>query len=392
MLHILILNLGSTSFKYKLFSVAAEERLLSEGSVENIGSQGRYRVKTPEGGTAEGSCACASHADALALCMEAMKQTRVPVELGSLDAIGYKAVHGGTISGSHVVTDALLDEMEKMAPLAPAHNPVYLRMMCSVASLYPSLTQIACFETSFHRTVPLQRAVYGIPLEWAERYGLRRYGFHGSSHSYIAWKMRQLAPHARRVVSIHLGGSSSMCAIADGQSVATSMGATPQSGLFHNNRVGDLDVFCLPVLAEALGGYPQALEALSGQSGFLGLSGVSNDLRDIEKAAQAGDARAELAIAAFADNIVGYIGMFTAYLGGADALAFTGGIGRNSAEVRRRVADNLQFLGVKLDASRNGGNAEGRISAPDSAAEVWVLETNEELMVMRGCAELLNAR
>ena len=391
MLRILILNLGSTSFKYKLFGIDAQERVLSTGSVESIGARGHYCVKALEGEQAEGVCTCATHADALTLCIESMRKIGIPVDMNSLDAVGYKAVHGGTISGSQFVTDALLDEMEKMVLLAPAHNPVYLSMMRSVAKLYPSLTQIACFETAFHQTIPMERAVYGIPLEWARQYGLRRYGFHGSSHSYIAWKMQQEAPYAKRVISLHLGGSSSMCAIADGQSVATSMGATPQSGLFHNNRVGDMDVFCLPVLADVLGGYTQAFQALSAQSGFLGLSGVSNDLRDIEKAAQQGNTRAELAIAAFTDNIVGYIGMYTAYLGGLDALVFTGGIGRKSAVVRKRVADKLAFVQTALDHKRNQDSMEGKISTPDSGVEVWVMETNEELMVMRSCVTLLEA-
>ena len=285
--------------------------------------------------------------------------------------------------------EALLAEMEKMVPLAPAHNPVYLAMMKSVRAKYPKLTQIACFETAFHQTMPLERAVYGIPYEWVEQYGIRRYGFHGSSHSYIAWKMSQESPQARRVISVHLGGSSSLCAIRDGKSIASSMGATPQSGIFHNNRVGDLDVFCLPVLAEKLGGLEKALKALSSQGGFLGLSGISNDMRDVDRAAKEGDRRAERAIAAFADEIVGYIGMFTAYLGGTDAIVFTGGIGLNDAAFRQRVADKLGFLQVKLDAERNVRGYEGKISAADSGAEVWAWETNEELMVARGCVKVL---
>ena len=167
------------------------------------------------------------------------------------------------------------------------------------------------------------------------------------------------------------------------------MGATPQSGIFHNNRVGDLDVFCLPVLAEKLGGLEKALKALSSQGGFLGLSGISNDMRDVDRAAKEGDRRAELAIAAFADEIVGYIGMFTAYLGGTDAIVFTGGIGLNDAAFRQRVADKLGFLQVKLDAERNVRGYEGKISAADSGAEVWAWETNEELMVARGCVKVL---
>ena len=321
--------------------------------------------------------------------MAALQRLQIPIDMSSLDAIGYKAVHGGALSDAHVIDEALLAEMERMAPLAPAHNPVYIAMMKSVRERYPALTQIACFETAFHQTMPPERAVYGIPYEWMEQYGLRRYGFHGSSHSYIAWRMQQEAPEARRVISVHLGGSSSLCAIRDGKSIATSMGATPQSGVFHNNRVGDMDVFCLKVIADQLGGLDNALGALSARSGFLGLSGVSNDMREIKQAAQQGNARAELAISAFADEIVGYIGMFTAYLGGVDAIAFTGGMGLNDADLRLRVVKKLSFLNAVLDDDANLPGREGLISAPESGVALWVLETNEELMVARGCVRVL---
>lgn len=388
MKRILVLNLGSTSFKFKLYEMGEKENLLATGGVENIGTEGSYKIKA-DSKEKKDSCFCRTHADALELCMDVLNQLEVPVNMETLDAVGYKAVHGGSVSGSRLIDEALLAEMEKMVPLAPAHNPVYLAMMKSVRAKYPKLTQIACFETAFHQTMPLERAVYGIPYEWVEQYGIRRYGFHGSSHSYIAWKMSQESPQARRVISVHLGGSSSLCAIRDGKSIASSMGATPQSGIFHNNRVGDLDVFCLPVLAEKLGGLEKALKALSSQGGFLGLSGISNDMRDVDRAAKEGDRRAELAIAAFADEIVGYIGMFTAYLGGTDAIVFTGGIGLNDAAFRQRVADKLGFLQVKLDAERNVRGYEGKISAADSGAEVWAWETNEELMVARGCVKVL---
>lgn len=388
MKRILVLNLGSTSFKFKLYEMGEKENLLATGGVENIGTEGSYKIKA-DGREKKDGCSCHTHTDALELCMDVLNQLEVPVNMETLDAVGYKAVHGGSVSGSRLIDEALLAEMEKMVPLAPAHNPVYLAMMKSVRAKYPKLTQIACFETAFHQTMPLERAVYGIPYEWVEQYGIRRYGFHGSSHSYIAWKMSQESPQARRVISIHLGGSSSLCAIRDGKSIASSMGATPQSGIFHNNRVGDLDVFCMPVLAEKLGGLEKALKALSSQGGFLGLSGISNDMRDVDRAAKEGDRRAELAIAAFADEIVGYIGMFTAYLGGTDAIVFTGGIGLNDAAFRQRVADKLGFLQVKLDAERNVRGYEGKISAADSGAEVWAWETNEELMVARGCVKVL---
>lgn len=386
---VLVLNLGSTSFKFKLYEMGGEEVLRATGGVECIGAAGSYRVKTADGAQEQDACACMTHADALELCMAALQRLQIPIDMNTLDAIGYKAVHGGALSDAHVIDEALLAEMERMVPLAPAHNPVYIAMMKSVRERYPALTQIACFETAFHQTMPPERAVYGIPYEWTEQYGLRRYGFHGSSHSYIAWRMQQEAPEARRVISVHLGGSSSLCAIRDGKSVATSMGATPQSGVFHNNRVGDMDVFCLKVIADQLGGLDNALGALSAKSGFLGLSGVSNDMREIKQAAQQGNARAELAISAFADEIVGYIGMFTAYLGGVDAIAFTGGMGLNDADLRLRVVKKLGFLNAVLNDEANLPGREGLISAPESGVALWVLETNEELMVARGCVRVL---
>ena len=384
---IMVMNLGSTSFKFKLFYMDAEETCIASGGVENIGSAGSCAVSV-RGKKVREACACQDHPGALARCMDLLEENGLPVALESLDALGYKAVHGGRISGAQVVDDSLIREMERMNGLAPAHNPVYLSMMRSMREKYPGLLQIACFETAFHATIPLFRAVYGVPYEWAERYGVRRYGFHGSSHSYIAWKMAREAPWAKRVISVHLGGSCSICAILEGKSVASSMGATPQSGVFHNNRVGDLDVFCLPLLAERLGGYDQAFRALSKESGLLGLSGVSNDMRAVEQAAKDGNERAALAADAFLDSVVGYIGMYTAYLGGADAVCFTGGIGANDADFRKRAAERLAFLGARVDDGLNAAG-NGRISAEDSGVSLWAFETNEELMVARGCMTIL---
>lgn len=387
-MRIIVLNLGSTSFKFKLYDMEDQERLLASGSVESIGGAGAFKVKAPIG-TAEGSCTCATHIDAFNLCIEELNKIGIEIDIENVDAVGYKAVHGGRLSDAHVVNDELLLEMEKMTAFAPAHNPVYLNMMREVAQNYPNLRQIACFETAFHASVPEERAVYGVPNEWVEKYGIRRYGFHGSSHSYIAYKMKELAPEARRVISLHLGGSSSMCAILDGKSIATTMGATPQSGLFHNNRVGDFDVFCLPELCEQEGGIDAVMKKLASHSGFLGLSGVSADLREVEKAKNAGNAKADLAIRAFTDNIVGYIGMFAAYLGGLDAIVFTGGIGQNSFTLRQAVCERLQWLGVKLDPNKNCTKEDIQINTADSSVGIYAMETNEELMVARGAVRVI---
>ena len=385
---ILVLNLGSTSFKLKLFEIYKDEKLLASGSVE-IGENGKSKISA-NNIVLEANCTCLCHADAMEHCIQMIEKAGIVVDLKKVDAIGYKAVHGGAISGARIIDEMLLAEMEKMIPFAPAHNPVYLSMMRHIREKYPLITQVACFETSFHQTQPLYRAVYGVPYEWIQQFGIRRYGFHGSSHSFIAWKMSQAAPRLKRIISCHLGGSSSLCAIQDGKSAAASMGVTPQSGLFHNNRVGDLDVFCLPTLAEKMGGIDNVMSILSKESGFKGLSSVSNDLREVITAADYGNSQAKLAIEAFCDNIVGYIGMYTAYMGGLDAIVFTGGIGFNSARIRSDVCNRLGFINVKLNEEANIAGNEGCISGTGSGISVWIIETNEELMVARGCMDCLN--
>lgn len=322
---------------------------------------------------------------------EALDEIGIPIKISELDAIGHKAVNGGSISGSQLVDDGLLKEMGKMIPFTPAYNPVYLAMMYSIREKHPQLRQIACFETSFRHTIPFERVVYGIPYEWLKEYGIRCYGFHGSSHSDIAWKMRKIAPNAKRVISVHLGGSCSLSALSEGKGIATSMGATPQNGVFHNSRVGNFDVCCLPFLSEWLGGLDKVMEALSIRGGLLGISGISNDLRTVEQVVTLGNKRAELAIAAFADAATGYIGMYMAFLGGLDALVYAGGIGFNAISIRKRIVDKLGFLKAILDDSLNKSGCEGRISTSDSRVEIWSLDTNEELMVARGCFGLLEA-
>ena len=393
MKRILVLNLGSTSFKFKLYEMGDQETLIATGGVERIGAEnGLYEVKSASGLKEEGSCVCPVHADGLEVCMNAMKHIGLAIDMTSLDVLGYKAVHGGRFSGSQYVTEELIAEMERMVPFAPAHNPIYLSMMKAMGEKYPNLVQIACFETAFHATIPLERAVYGVPYEWMQEYGIRRYGFHGSSHSYIAWKMSQIAPENHCIISAHMGGSSSLCAIRDGKSIAASMGATPQSGVFHNNRVGDLDVFTLPVLVEKYGSFDKVMSLLSKESGFQGLSGVSNDVRFIEEEAAAGNQRSELALNAFADEVAGYIGMYAAYLGHLDAVVFTGGIGFKDTIIRKKIVDRLGLFHAKMDESKNIRAYEGKLSTPDSGVELWAMETNEEIMVARGCMKLLNGK
>lgn len=382
---IFILNLGTTSFKCKLFRCEdTVQEVIAEGELESVGAkQSPYVLRYADGRCREGAEPVKDHGQAFSLCLGILQQDGILRDLEDLSAVGYKAVHGGSLSGTCLVDDKLLAEMERVTPLAPAHNPIYLAAMKDIAARFPGLTQVARFETSFHETIPACRTTYGVPWQWREELGIRKYGFHGSSHQYIATRMQQLQPEAKRVICCHLGGSSSVCAILDGKSVATTMGATLQSGLFCNNRVGDFEAFCLPVLMERYGSLDAVMKILSSESGLLGLSGVSNDLREVLAAMDEGNPHAKLAVEVLVDNIVGYVGMYTAYLGGLDALVFTGGIGLNSGRIRALVCEKLAYLGLNLDANRNDGREDGCISTDGSRVRVWRLKTNEELVVAR---------
>lgn len=385
---LLLLNLGTTSFKFQLYDFRNGEEVTASGMVERVGGDGFCRLRLPSG-AAENLCRCRSCTEAFELCIRLMQEEGVLSSLEELDAVGFKAVHGGSLSGTRLVDEELLQTMERFIPFAPAHNPVYLELMRSLRERYPTLCQAVRFETSFHADIPAFRTVYGVPWQWAEEWGVRRYGFHGSSHEYIASRMQTLEPDAKRIISIHLGGSSSLCAIRDGESIASSMGATPQTGLFQNNRVGDFDVCCLPQLVKRCGSLERVMEILCTQSGFLGLSGVSNDLREVLDARESGNPHADLAVRAFADQIIGYIGMFAAYLGGLDAIAFTGGIGQNCRLLREMVCESLTLFHARLLDGAEYRGEDCRISATDSGISVWVIQTNEEQVLARHIRALL---
>src|SRR4051812_44033323 len=317
MMLVLVANLGSTSFKFKLLDMNADGAELARGGYECIG-QKDSPFKT--------------HADVIDVILKDLAAKG----LKKLDAIGFKAVHGGPISGAVRVTDEVIAIQEQFADVAPAHNPPYIAAMRAFAQKLPGVPQVAAFETAFHQTVPLARQVYAIPTEWTEKLGIRRYGFHGASHRYIATRVAELVgpEKSRRIISCHLGGSSSVCAILDGKSMGNSMGLTPQAGLPQNNRVGDFDTFALLRLIKHGYTVEDVLKKLGKEGGLLGISGVSNDMRDIEKAATEGNARAQLAIDAFVEGVRHYLGAYLVVLGGCDVLVFTGGIGENGIAIR----------------------------------------------------------
>ncbi len=390
---IFVMNLGTTSFKFKFYAFEGENtRVLATGELESIGVPlSRYELAYEDGRSISEEAPIPDHGAAFAHCFSILQRDGIIRDLDDVTAVGYKAVHGGNLSGTCLVDDALIAEMERVTPFAPAHNPIYLNAMKDIKNRFPGLTQVARFETSFHGSIPEKRVTYGVPYQWKEEMGIRRYGFHGSSHQYISQTVAKLQPGARKIINCHLGGSSSICAILDGKSVATSMGTTLQSGLFNNNRVGDFEPFCLKPIMDHYGyTLDETLEILSKKSGLLGLSGVSNDLRLVLEAAEQGDTHAQLAFDTLCDNILGYIGMYAAYLNGLDALVFTGGIGTNSAPLRKRVCESLTYLGLSLDEEANQDRGDGKISTDDSKVTVWRLKTDEESVVANCVREFLN--
>ncbi|MFI5459048.1 MAG: acetate/propionate family kinase [Isosphaerales bacterium] len=392
---VLVANLGSTSFKYRLFDMGdPAEPVLARGSIERIGStSARVLIKSTRG-ERELVRPIADHGEAVQLCLAQLTdpETGVVRDAGEVSAIGFKAVHARNLTGVHFVDESVLAAMEAFADVAPAHNPPYTRAMRMLRGRFPGLPLVAAFETGFHRTIPEENQRYAIPGRWATELGIRRWGFHGASHGYIAGRMPELLGRSDiKLISCHLGGSSSLCAIRHGRSVACSLGMSPQSGLPHNNRVGDFDVFALPVILRETGkGLDEVLSILANQSGLEGLSGVGRDLRDIEAAAASGHADAKLAIGVFIAAIRHYLGAYLLELGGADAIVFTGGIGENSSAIRAGVCRELGWFGIELDPARNaGGPAERVISTPGSRVQVWTVPTNEELVVARQAKQLL---
>ena len=390
---ILVANLGSTSFKYRLFDMT-DERQLARGGVERIGAAESRTFAEIGGQKRESVSAVPDHAVAVRECLAQLTAPDFGCleDAGEVSAIGFKAVHAGSAGGVRVVDEDVLQAMESLSPTAPAHNPPYVKAMRLLGRRLPEIPLVAAFETAFHETIPDRNRFYAVPWDWSQEYDIRRWGFHGASHRYVATRLGELlGRNDARIISCHLGGSSSICAIKAGKSVATSMGMSPQTGVPHNNRVGDFDPFALPVLMKKSGkSLEELLDDLAKNSGLLGLSGISGDVRDLEGAAATGDKRAQLALDVFTSAVRHYLGAYLVELGGADAIAFAGGIGENGVNTRTAVCAGLEELGIVLDPAANASTrSEGRISAENSRVQIWVVPTNEELIVARQTKELL---
>lgn len=374
---ILIANIGSTSFKYRVFDMR-EEAVLATGCIERIGNPGGE---------------CSDYALAIRRCIDDISGSgKVLASLSELSAIGFKTVHAGPMSGARQVDDNVLSAMEEFAFLAPAHNPPYVAAMRAFRKQLPHVPLVAVFETAFYAELDEAATTYAVPHEWQQKYGIRRYGFHGASHRSASERVQTVLGRTNlRHVSCHLGGSSSIAAIRNGVAIDTSFGISPQSGLPQNNRVGDLDVFAALFMMRKLGiGVDEMASLLGSQSGLAGISGMSGDVRDLARAAESGNYRAKLALNVFVRAIRHYIGAFTLELGGLDVLTFSGGIGENSAEIRSAVCRDLLGFGIQIDEEWNRAvQRQGTLSSEQSKVAVLVLPADEEIVVARATAAFL---
>ena len=383
---ILVCNVGSTSLKFKLYDMP-DARVLAQCGVERVGSDHdaifRYENCLTGQKIAFDKADIPNYESGIRLFLDYLTGADMGVisAVTEIERVGYKATLSKGHFGIHELDEEVLQGMEDWLSLAPLHNRAYLDAIAVMRGFLPEARFIGCFETAFHRDIPLERKIYGVPYEWYERYGVQRLGYHGASHGYIADVLNEQG-RDYKAISCHLGGSCSVCAIENGRSVDTSFGMSLESGLIHANRVGDMDTSMSYFLRSEGMSDEEILQGLQKKGGLLGISGVSNDLRYVIEAAQNGNERAKLALDVFVTGIVHYIGAFAMDLGRLDYLVFTAGIGEHSVLLRERVCEKLGLLGVKLDKEKNAQNEEV-ISAADSAVRVLVIPTNEELGIAR---------
>ena len=389
-MNILVINCGSSSLKYQLIN-SETEGVLAKGLCERIGIDGMLTYQ-PEGGEKEKSeIAMPTHTEAINAVLAALTNEKSGVikSLSEVGAVGQRVVHGGEkFTSSCLINDESMKAIEECNDLAPLHNPANLIGIRACQELMPGVPMVAVFDTAFHQTMPDVAYTYGIPYEYYEKYKVRRYGFHGTSHSYVSKRTAEIVgkPYDQmKIIVCHLGNGASISAVNCGKSVDTSMGLTPLEGLVMGTRSGDLDPAIIDFVGKKEGlSLDEMNEVLNKKSGMLGISGVSSDGRDLEAAAETGNKRAQLALDVFDYRVIKYIGAYAAAMNGVDAIAFTAGIGENNIKMRKDVCSSLTYLGVKLDEEKNNVRGEERIiSADDSKVQVLLVPTNEELAIAR---------
>lgn len=393
-MNILICNVGSTSLKYQLFDMDAGEQVLAAGGAERVGQAKSlfYHKNNKTGDSIRVEAVFPTHKEAICAMLEHLLSGCIET-LEEIACVGFKVVHAKGVTGVQYLTEDVLQAMADFNSVAPAHNPPYIAAIRQFQNLMPATPMIGSFETAFHANMPPEAYLYPIPIELSRKHAIRRYGFHGASLEYLStWTAKEMDRDDLKLVCCHLGGSGSLCAVKNGVSIDTTMGLSLQCGVLQNNRIGDMDPYLIFYLVEECGmTLSEVKTMLQTKSGLYGLSGgVSNDLRDIQEAADQGNEDCKNAVKAYAYGMKKYIGAYTAALGGLDAIVFGGGIGRNSARVRAQALEGLECLGVELDPEKNE-NAKGGmdLSKKGSKVRIYVVDTNEEIIVARKAKALL---
>ena len=394
---VLVINCGSSSLKYQLFDME-QETVMAKGLVERIGLEGAQLNHQSKGKEKHVQMTDISdHKEAIELVIEALLSSEHGVldKIEEIEAVGHRVAHGGDVfSASTLVDFQVKEEIRKLIELAPLHNPPNLLGIEAAEKLLPGAPQVAAFDTAFHQTIPSKAYMYSLPYELYEKYGIRKYGFHGTSHLYVGQRAAEMIgmdfPELK-IITCHLGNGASVTAIGNGQSQETSMGFTPLEGLTMGTRCGDLDPAIVPFIMEKENlGTEEINQMLNKKSGVLGLSGVSSDFRDIEESAAQGNDRAKLALDVFVQDVKKYIGAYIATLNGLDALVFTAGLGENSKEIRAAICQDMDYLGITIDPEKNNVRGkEADISTKDSSVKVLVVPTNEELVIARDTKRLI---
>ena len=396
-MNILICNVGSTSLKYQLFDMNAGERVLASGGAERVGTQKSsfYHNNNLTGTSMRTDAIFPTHREAISAMLEQLLDSCIS-SLDEISCVGFKVVHAKGVTGVQYLTEEVLQAMADFNSVAPAHNPPYIAAIRQFKDLMPDTPMIGSFETAFHAQMPPEAYLYPIPLELCKQHAIRRYGFHGASLEYLStWTAEKMGRKDLKLVCCHLGGSGSLCAVKNGISIDTTMGMGLQCGVLQNNRIGDMDPYIIFHLVEECGmELSEVKTMLQSKSGLYGLAGgVSNDLRDIQDAAKNGNEDCQNAIKAYAYGIKKYIGAYAAAMGGVDAIVFGGGIGRKSDIVRAMSLEGLDFLGITLDENKNtNANGGDDISSLDSKVRIFVVDTNEEIIVARKAKKLLESK
>lgn len=394
---VLVLNCGSSSLKYQLIDMS-NESVLCKGLVERIGIDGSVLKHEKDGldGKHIVEVEMKDHKDAIKYVLEAVAHPEVGAvkEMSEIEAVGHRIVHGGEkFASSALLTEEVIEAINGCVELAPLHNPANLMGVEACKSILPDVPQVGVFDTAFHQSMPKKAFIYGLPHELYTKYGVRRYGFHGTSHLYVSQKAAEMlgkSVEELKIVTCHLGNGASLTAVDGGKSVDTSMGLTPLEGLIMGTRCGDIDPAIVPFVMKKEGLDADGIDKLMNkQSGVYGMTGISSDFRDIEDAANNGDEKAQVALDAYCHKVKKYIGSYVAAMNGVDAIVFTAGLGENGISMREMICKDMDFFGIKLDAEKNNVRGKERvISTDDSKVKVLLIPTNEELMIARDTVRL----